>query len=160
MLGDDIAGLEQMRQYLLKYSQLNWIYSDEPVLEPDGHCAPIVVPPRLGNGMLAKMAPEQRRTWRREQQLRNSRRLSGIPTPLHPAPAGCECCGKPPRGFFKVLIPDHCHMSKKPRGWLCSGCNRALGLLGDDLPGVEQMRQYLLAYSVFAWMEDSGRRAA
>jgi hypothetical protein len=29
-----------------------------------------------------------------------------------------------------------------------------LGLLGDDLIGIEQMRGYLMKYSAFAWMED------
>jgi hypothetical protein len=53
---------------------------------------------------------------------------------------------------------DHDHETGRFRGWLCDHCNRALGHLGDNLPGVDRMMQYLLRYSYFAWMEEGGSR--
>ncbi|MBS0599582.1 MAG: hypothetical protein JSR92_20185 [Proteobacteria bacterium] len=53
-----------------------------------------------------------------------------LPVPTRPDPGFCECCGKPPSGKFKHLALDHDHVSNKFRGWLCNGCNRAIGILG------------------------------
>jgi hypothetical protein len=75
------------------------------------------------------------------------------PKPSRPMPALCECCGQPPPGRGRDkgrLLPDHCHALGVARGWLCSKCNTGLGLLGDDLPGIDRMRNYLLKYSAFA----------
>ena len=91
----------------------------------------------------------------REQTKKFIRKVKGIPLPVHPMPTVCECCGKPPRGRAFELVPDHCHATGKPRGWLCSVCNAALGMLGDDIIGVGQLLRYLLKYSAFAWMEGS-----
>lgn len=38
---------------------------------------------------------------------------------------------------------DHCHQTGKFRGILCSGCNTAIGRLGDTLAGVEAAAKYL-----------------
>lgn len=49
------------------------------------------------------------------------------------------------------LVIDHCHASMKIRGLLCSNCNRALGLLGDDVAVLRAAIAYLeLATSKFA----------
>jgi hypothetical protein len=66
----------------------------------------------------------------------------GIPAPTRPAPVICECCGKAPHK--KSLNVDHDHQTGKFRGWLCSACNRGLGMLGDNLDAIERMREYLL----------------
>jgi hypothetical protein len=116
----------------------------------------------------ARLTPEERMCRERERDRKRytenargrtrsrdrARERNGVVLPAHPAPAACECCGGPPRGGAQGLVPDHCHRSGVPRGWLCSICNTALGLLGDDLIGIEQMRGYLMKYSAFAWMED------
>lgn len=52
----------------------------------------------------------------------------------------CALCG---RGDRRLEL-DHDHESGRFRGWLCSPCNRGLGLLGDDLSGVERARMYLI----------------
>lgn len=42
------------------------------------------------------------------------------------------------------LLIDHDHYTGKVRGLLCHNCNRALGLLKDDLKYLERAKQYLL----------------
>ncbi len=86
----------------------------------------------------------------------SNRKYLGIPIPSHPEPALCECCNLPPTGKFTALVPDHCHATGAPRGWLCAKCNAALGMLGDDLAGVERMRAYLMKYSAFNWIWQEG----
>lgn len=56
----------------------------------------------------------------------------------------CGCCGltiesSRPRQF----AVDHCHQTGKNRGILCADCNMAIGLLGDNLEGLEDAVQYL-----------------
>ena len=56
-------------------------------------------------------------------------------------PKTCECCLSTPKDNKFVL--DHCHKTLKFRGWLCDHCNLALGLLGDDLTGLQKAIEYL-----------------
>ena len=42
------------------------------------------------------------------------------------------------------LLIDHDHMTGKVRGLLCPNCNRALGLLKDDLEYINRAKEYLL----------------
>ena len=55
----------------------------------------------------------------------------------------CAVCGKHQSDFKIALAVDHCHTTGKIRGLLCSSCNRAIGLLGDDLYGVTLAMEYL-----------------
>ena len=55
-------------------------------------------------------------------------------------PEVCSCCLKSPK---KKFVLDHCHKNEVFRGWLCDHCNLAIGLLGDDLEGVEKAVTYL-----------------
>jgi hypothetical protein len=52
----------------------------------------------------------------------------------------CAICQKE-----QPLQPDHCHVSGKYRGAICGKCNRAIGLLGDDLESVSRAVAYLQA---------------
>ena len=38
---------------------------------------------------------------------------------------------------------DHCHKTKKFRGWLCHKCNRAIGNLNDDIGLMKRAVEYL-----------------
>jgi hypothetical protein len=46
-------------------------------------------------------------------------------------PERCECCGTLANGP-RPLCWDHDHISGKFRGWICNGCNVALGMVGDS----------------------------
>lgn len=49
----------------------------------------------------------------------------------------CQICGSPAEAL------DHCHTTGKIRGGLCQGCNRGIGLLGDDPDRLESAAAYL-----------------
>jgi len=53
-------------------------------------------------------------------------------------PAYCEACGKPGRICF-----DHCHATGRFRGWLCNGCNTALGYVMDSPETLLALAAYL-----------------
>ena len=56
---------------------------------------------------------------------------------------GCAICGstKCPHGYSMPV--DHCHITGKVRGVLCDQCNKALGLLGDDVDLLMKAIRYL-----------------
>jgi hypothetical protein len=48
------------------------------------------------------------------------------------------------RGAASVVV-DHCHGSLIVRGLLCSGCNRGIGIFGEDPKILERASNYLTA---------------
>lgn len=67
---------------------------------------------------------------------------------LHAAQKGlCAACGKPEKelhkGKVRALAVDHDHKTGKIRGLLCGGCNRALGLLHEDVERIKALLLYL-----------------
>ncbi len=64
---------------------------------------------------------------------------------MHAAQGGvCRACKKPEsRIATRHLAVDHCHRTGKIRGLLCSNCNRALGLLDDDISRLRSLADYL-----------------
>lgn len=54
----------------------------------------------------------------------------------------CEICDEAPK---KRLAFDHCHAEGHFRGWLCSRCNLALGLVKDDPALLKKLADYLHA---------------
>ena len=55
----------------------------------------------------------------------------------------CKTCERPFVGRPHV---DHCHTSGKVRGLLCGPCNRALGLIRDEVSTLSRMIDYLRAH--------------
>jgi len=53
-------------------------------------------------------------------------------------PEFCQVCGS----SGKVLV-DHCHETGKVRGFLCSGCNLALGHVGDSRDVLLKLAEYV-----------------
>ena len=51
----------------------------------------------------------------------------------------CECCGTK----SQVIHIDHDHKTLEFRGWLCGACNRAIGMLGDNIEGLQKAINYL-----------------
>ena len=70
----------------------------------------------------------------------------------------CSICGTDEPGGRKsgrgggadVFVVDHCHDTGKVRGLLCHGCNRAMGLLGDNIQTLQSMVEYLNLHKVVA----------
>ena len=60
-----------------------------------------------------------------------------------PAPEDriCECCGVEVK--YETMHFDECHETKTFRGWLCRSCNQGIGMLGDNITGVERALAYL-----------------
>lgn len=61
----------------------------------------------------------------------------GIP---YKAPGGtmCEICGK-----TEKIVFDHHHDKNIFRGWLCNGCNRSIGMLGENIDNIVKVLNYL-----------------
>lgn len=58
-----------------------------------------------------------------------------------PRPDRCEVCKRKPGK--RALSLDHCHVSGKFRGWLCSHCNTALGHVDDSVETLRRLISYL-----------------
>ena len=64
----------------------------------------------------------------------------------------CAICGKDePNEHGRTgkkfrLAVDHCHDTGVVRGLLCQKCNRASGLLKDDLTLLQKAMEYLLCH--------------
>lgn len=59
----------------------------------------------------------------------------------------CAICGKPEtKPNAKYLAVDHNHETGVIRGLLCNNCNRALGLLGDNVETLQNAINYLLKH--------------
>jgi Recombination endonuclease VII len=56
----------------------------------------------------------------------------------------CVICQKPQRDArTRLLVIDHDHITGSVRGLLCSHCNRAIGLLGDDPQVIRTAARYV-----------------
>lgn len=83
-----------------------------------------------------------------------SRKVSQIRKTAPPKSDSCDCCGKLPNiGMHanaalrsRGLALDHDPATDAFRGWLCDGCNRAIGSLGDSLEGLMRAVEYLKRY--------------
>jgi hypothetical protein len=79
----------------------------------------------------------------RAQNREAKRRQRGLPPATRPCPEFCECCGSKPNGAGAFHL-DHDHTTGAFRGWLCSKCNVAIGLLGDNIDGLMFALKYLI----------------
>lgn len=59
-----------------------------------------------------------------------------------PRPDACEVCGCLGRICF-----DHCHISGVFRGWLCNGCNAALGHVKDNPETLIRLARYVKVHT-------------
>ena len=56
----------------------------------------------------------------------------------------CSCCGISKKQTQQIeLYVDHDHLTGKIRGLLCLQCNVGIGMLGDNLEGVQKAYDYL-----------------
>jgi Zn finger protein HypA/HybF involved in hydrogenase expression len=55
----------------------------------------------------------------------------------------CMACGTPfSTGRFRRNC-DHCHSTKKVRGFVCTRCNSVLGLINDDETILAMLQKYI-----------------
>jgi Recombination endonuclease VII len=97
----------------------------------------------------ANLSPEKRLQYAEMKRRAKRLRLYGI-TPeqyaeLYRVQQGmCKLCRHPTRrGSGGDLDVDHCHETGRIRGLLCVSCNHALGVLGDNVKGLEMAIKYL-----------------
>lgn len=60
----------------------------------------------------------------------------------------CAICKRTAESLNQRLAVDHCHASGRVRALLCSGCNCALGLLGEDLSRLTAAAEYLKVHAL------------
>ena len=90
---------------------------------------------------------------RREKKLKHDFGISFVEfQALFDKQAGCCGICSCPLTLFKedqgeVACVDHDHSSGHVRGLLCNHCNRALGLLKDDLTTIRNMERYLESHT-------------
>lgn len=70
--------------------------------------------------------------------------------PTRPRPEQCEVCGAFGKDFKKGLCYDHDHSTGKFRGWLCTRCNVALGMVKDNTELLEALAKYINDSRVFS----------
>lgn len=102
---------------------------------------------------------EIRREWKRSHPGRDSmasrKRRYGLEeqdffSKLKQQENKCAICKKEFVGITGTQGPhvDHSHETGKVRGLLCGSCNRAVGLLHDDISKLKEAIRYLRRYSV------------
>lgn len=96
----------------------------------------------------AKENPERDKLSRRARQLKYKYgiALEDYERMFKEQKGRCKICNTDePRSAHgtKVFAVDHCHETGKVRGLLCSKCNRALGLFGDDPSVLAKAIEYL-----------------
>jgi hypothetical protein len=95
-----------------------------------------------------RWTPEQRERARQYKRAYQLQKRYGITVEqydeLLAAQGGkCAICQTTRRGTYNVLDVDHCHQTGKVRGLLCTSCNSAIALLGDDAEGVGRALKYM-----------------
>ena len=83
----------------------------------------------------------RRRDFWRDRATQSSLRIKSEKAGRRP-PACCECCGEPLRGG-RGTNWDHDHETGKFRGWICNGCNCALGYARDSIETLQKLENYL-----------------
>jgi hypothetical protein len=88
----------------------------------------------------ARRALAQKPEYKARERARHHARIDALAS--RPRPELCEVCGRPPNGKGTLHL-DHCHATKAFRGWLCHGCNTALGWAEDDPSILRKLADYL-----------------
>src|SRR5262245_13626375 len=88
---------------------------------------------------------------RNRENMQLTRWVKKSSPPTRPKPETCEICNTKSQIVF-----DHCHASKKFRGWLCNPCNRALGMFNDDPDRFRRAADYLEQHTHMEDILDTG----
>lgn len=87
----------------------------------------------------AKMYTKKPATYKKNQE-RKARKKRELQESLAggPKPKICDVCHRE-----RPIVFDHCHNSKRFRGWLCDQCNVALGMAGESPTLLRKLAVYL-----------------
>ncbi len=90
---------------------------------------------------------KKRKAWRKANGRQQYLKKYGMTVPQYEAllvaqGGVCAVCRRSCKTGRRLAV-DHCHATGRIRGLLCSNCNRAAGLLGDDPVRVAAMARYL-----------------
>lgn len=118
-------------------------------VRPNGHtfsyCTPCHLSSRREIALRAHYNPKNRerirRQWRKTACRRKGITLEEYEIMEKGQDGLCAICKK--TNGNKHLFIDHCHTTNKVRGLLCSNCNRAIGLLYDDIKSLKRAINYL-----------------
>ena len=97
---------------------------------------------------VANMSPEKKAELKRNKKSGTFKRKYGITLEQYeamPEQQGglCALCKTPRNERYGVLNVDHCHSTGRVRGLLCTPCNHALGVLGDNPEGLSRALNYV-----------------
>ena len=81
---------------------------------------------------------EKHHNWKGGTSTRYLRKIAP-----RPKPDACEVCKKDASLLKKGLQYDHCHKTNKFRGWLCTNCNTALGLVKENTQTLKALIEYI-----------------
>ena len=112
-------------------------YSDKPEIMCR-HCGKVKPREEFRLYRRATGDRESRSTSCKKCQRYNSVVVEDIRKTAPPMSKGCDICGKKTK-----LVLDHCYENKTFRGWLCHHCNLAIGILGDNIEGLERAIRYV-----------------
>lgn len=107
-----------------------------------------IAPRRVHNGTCVECVETVHAAWVKKNPDRAAasirdwhRRKKGI-YPTRPEPETCEACHQS-EPQDRTLASDHDHLTGEFRGWLCSECNTALGLLREEPARFDALKRYL-----------------
>lgn len=100
---------------------------------------------KRGHGLYCKVCFNKQRVRQPDEGRKNVLRnygltLSDYDDMFESQQGVCAICSTSQEGSLHV---DHCHSTQVVRGLLCGRCNRALGLLDDDVEKFQQSINYL-----------------
>jgi hypothetical protein len=80
---------------------------------------------------------ENHHNWKGRMDTRYLRKIAP-----RPKPEFCEICGQRGKKRNGITL-DHDHKTGKFRGWLCSNCNTALGLVQENKETLQALIKYI-----------------
>jgi hypothetical protein len=88
------------------------------------------------------LAAEKNPQWRGGTSPAYQRKQATRSKPDH-----CEVCGAAGSDFKRGLCFDHDHDTGAFRGWLCTRCNVALGMVNDSVERLQALSDYLRVHT-------------
>lgn len=95
----------------------------------------------------AAMTDSEKEACRQGMRERHLKRTYGLTLEEVSQHLTCDICGKKLEPNPRRRVVDHDHVTKQIRGIVCARCNVGIGNLGDNIEGVQNALEYLMAAS-------------